>query len=64
MQHLDVFPEIPEMFNQIFRISSINQKCCQWKVGLLAQDFVLLRQVCLLLKGVTSRNFIMEGMEK
>jgi len=50
MQHLNVFPEIPEMFNQIFRISSINQKCCQWKAGLLAQDFCPIKAGLLVVK--------------
>lgn len=50
MKHLNVFPEIPEMFNQIFRISNINQNCCQWKVGLLAQDFWVIKTDLLVVK--------------
>lgn len=50
MKHLNVFPEIPEMFNQIFRISNINQNCCQWKAGLLAQDFWVIKTDLLVVK--------------
>lgn len=48
------------MFNQIFRISNINQNRCQWKVGLPAQDFWVIKADLLVVKRCYFPEFYCE----